>query len=331
MLRQIIARGFHKVGRLLDGEGMECPNPVYAIKAFQQEPDLYNAGGEKVRVFYLRDDLCCHQPYSLVAGRMPQRILWDRYNYGLTHHFYSHSHIFDQDLPKCCKKYALLFESESIVPKDFEDAGRESGLMREYEAIFTHSARILNQYPNAKFLPASGVWYGTELNGGTIRPDLYEKKSKGISMVCSAKQLCAMHEVRQSIADMVKDNPDVDGYGKYFGNYVEKKSDALELYRYNIVVENDVTLYYFTEKILDCFASMTIPIYIGAEEIGRFFNPDGIISVEKSQIEQIPQILKQCTPQYYEEHLPAIRDNFERVQKYLCMEDYLMEHYKDIL
>lgn len=150
----------------------------------------------------------------------------------------------------------------------------------------------LNKYTNAKFVQASGVWYGTKENGGIFDSERYEKKEKNISIVCYSKTITDMQKVRHRIADIVKKDKSVDCYGDYFGNYIENKSQSLDDYRFSVVVENDITPFYFTEKILDCFASMTIPIYIGATKIGNFYNEDGVIKVGINEIENIPQIIK---------------------------------------
>ena len=76
---------------------------------------------------------------------------------------------------------------------------------------------------------------------------------------------------------------------------------------------------------------MTIPIYMGARKIGDFFNTDGIIRVEEATMESILNAIRQCTEKYYEEHIPAILDNFNRVYEFVCVEDYLMEHYRSNL
>lgn len=293
-----------------------------------QEPVLYDEYGKRLRVFYLKDYLCAHTPYTLVVGRKPKEIFWDRNNFGLPIHFYSHRAIFEKQSGLHEKKHALLFESESIVPEDFEEMLSKPEIAGEYDTIFTHSARILDKYSNAKFWPANGVWYGTKENGGHLDPNKYEIKNKDISMVCSGKNQCEMHKVRQQIADIVRHNENVTGYGYYFSNFVKEKADALEQYRFSIVVENDITPYYFTEKILDCFASMTIPIYIGAEKIGDFFDENGIIQVKLEDIDKLDKLLKVCTSKYYEEHIESIKKNYDLVQNYLCMEDYLMEQYK---
>ncbi len=88
-----------------------------------------------------------------------------------------------------------------------------------------------------------------------------------------------------------------------------------EHYRYSIVVENGIEPFYFTEKIMNAFAAQTIPIYLGATEIGRFFNADGIIQIGLDDCNHIENILKRCTPEEYERRLPAVIDNFNRAMR----------------
>ena len=61
-------------------------------------------------------------------------------------------------------------------------------------------------------------------------------------------------------------------------------NNTLTRYRYSIAIENDVTSYFFTEKITNCFASLTIPIYLGASCVDKFFNKDGIIKIDTKVI-----------------------------------------------
>ena len=62
--------------------------------------------------------------------------------------------------------------------------------------------------------------------------------------------------------------------------------------------------------------AQTIPIYLGATEIGNFFNLDGIIQIGVDDCEHIENILAKCTPEEYERRLPAVLDNFNRVKLY---------------
>ena len=301
------------------------------IYDYVPQREFYNIKGEKIHTFYLQDSLCIHQPWGFVYGRTPGTVLWDRFHPGLDIHFYTHKDIL-QTVGKPRKRFAYLIESETIVPEDYQIFEQQKGLSREFDLIFTHSAKMLNQLPNARFLPASGVWYANELSGNALDAKQYEKKKRMISLIASNKQDCEMHRIRKSIALEMKEKHLADTFGTFDGGArVEFVDTTLKEYRYQIVIENEISDYYFTEKILNCFASMTIPVYIGAAKIGDFFNENGIIYVKQPSCECVVETLKRCTENYYEEHIDAVLDNYKRVQEFLCIEDYLMQHYGSLL
>jgi hypothetical protein len=103
----------------------------------------------------------------------------------------------------------------------------------------------------------------------------------------------------------------------------------LESHAFNIAIENYVDDFYFTEKLLNCFATGTIPIYRGARQIGDFFNPAGIIQF--STLKELRSILKNVDLFEYERRREAIQDNFTRVQSFLTIEDFIYKNYKDDL
>lgn len=76
---------------------------------------------------------------------------------------------------------------------------------------------------------------------------------------------------------------------------------------------------------MDCFASMTIPVYLGAGKIDEFFNPNGIIKINQNT--SIDEILKICTEEEYEKRLDAVKENFQKVLKYTNIYNLLYETY----
>ena len=72
---------------------------------------------------------------------------------------------------------------------------------------------------------------------------------------------------------------------------------------------------------------MTIPIYYGATEINRFFNPDGIVFIPDLSMETLEKVLRQCTEKEYEARLEAVKENFLRVQNFQTPEDYMWDNY----
>jgi hypothetical protein len=218
------------------------------------------------------------------------------------------------------KKIAWVCESRAIfyewgIPKEIFESNIQR-IIESYDAVFFSDKEFCEKYPDIHFTFAGSnlPW----IDG----PDVYEK-SKLVSMIASPKQMTIGHQIRHAIAEKWQNN--VDLYGGVLGSpkigYESKpwgdKSFALNPYMFSIVIENDRYRTYFTEKITDCFATGTIPIYWGTPDIGDYFNPDGIITLNSSFD------IKHLTPELYYSKIDAVHDNFERVMR--------MENSDDIL
>ncbi len=285
---------------------------------------LYNSEGRKLDVWFIRDRIGAAIPYS-----DSKYIAWDRYNISLPVHFYAHGSVMET-MGKPDHRYAWFIESESIIPEEYALFETHRGLADDFDAVFTYSEKLLNSLSNAKFFPScASMWYGKEVFEGipdktVLDEKAYAGKTKNISMVCSAKKYTPMHIIRHRFAADAQASGMVDVFGGFAGGqWMPYKSLSLAEYRFQIVVENDIKPYYFTEKIIDCFAAMTIPVYLGASRIGDFFNPDGIITIEKDTSMEL--ILKRCTPEFYEEHLAAVKENFVKSLRYRSVDDLLYE------
>lgn len=305
---------------------------VETTSATKIEPALYNEFGNRKRTFYLDDCVCKHSPYtfsSIDIGKT-QYINWDRFNRALPVHFYSHERILNPD-NYGKRNFGIIVESETIIPDLYSKLLNSPDIVSKYDAIFTHSERLLKKYKNAYFIPGSSVWYGGTTGGGILEDDKYLRKSKDISLVSSNKAQCNLHKFRMHLADILKEVKNVDVMGTYDGGLYVSISESLENYMFSIVIENNVTSCYFTEKLLNCFAAMVIPIYVGATNIGEYFDKEGIISISPSMSDdEIMKTINKCTKKYYESNIEHIRKNYELAKKYLCIEDYIYENYKDL-
>ena len=88
---------------------------------------------------------------------------------------------------------------------------------------------------------------------------------------------------------------------------------------FSVAIENNNE--YFSEKLLDCFLTGTIPIYYGTPSVGKWFNTDGMIILEDGfDIESLTEDL-------YNDKMDAIKDNFERALKMEVLEDFIWENY----
>ena len=130
------------------------------------------------------------------------------------------------------------------------------------------------------------------------------------------QNVCKLHKFRRELAKKCKREHLADTYGTFDGGRLVNVEEYLDNYRYSIVVENDIEAYWFTEKIVNCFATMTIPVYIGATKIGEFFNEDGIIRITEKDFDNIDKILKQCTKEEYESRIDILKENFEKSKQF---------------
>ena len=298
--------------------------PIYEMSARINglPPELYNRNGERMEVFFIRDRHSALDPYGLPS---PSRFLWDHYNFALDTHFYTHNQMLERmGSPSRC--YGMLTESEGIVPEDYNIFRKHKGLESDFTAIFTYSEKVLNEVSNAKFLPSCAtVWYGTERGGGTLDDRVFERKTRNISIVSSAKCMCELHAFRITAARLCRSEGLADAFGTFDGGKMVKIADTLAEYRYSIAIENFVSPYFFTEKITNCFAAMTVPIYLGSSRIGDYFNEDGIIRL--SPKDDIRKVISQCGARDYESRIEAIKDNYKRALAYRNIYDMMYDKY----
>jgi hypothetical protein len=177
-----------------------------------------------------------------------------------------------------------------------------------YETIFTYSSELLELSPKFKFLPAGGFWIES--------PKIYEK-TKLVSMICSDKQRTELQKFRVNFANTNKHRIDIYGH---LCNGIQKKEEGLVDYMFSVCVENDVHDTYFTEKVLDCFATGTIPIYKGTKNIVNHFNSDGILFLDDINIDEL-------TPELYYSKINSVKENFEKVLFLDVLENYMFDKY----
>jgi len=84
--------------------------------------------------------------------------------------------------------------------------------------------------------------------------------------------------------------------------------------KFHIACENQDMPNMYSEKLLDCFKTYTIPIYFGCTNIEKYFNPKGIMQFRT--IEEFENIIHNLTPDMYNELLPFAKENYELAKPY---------------
>jgi hypothetical protein len=254
-----------------------------------------------------------------VAGQTPQLMRWDRSCADpQAPTFYTHEQIFEAP-DQGGNQFAWLFESKAIIPQVY---ARAPEVLDRFRAVFTHDLDLLALRPDkCRFTPGGGLWIGGTVGGGSCQ--LHDKRAL-VSMVSSNKRMCELHARRLNIALALMDDARVEvfigGYNRNSRNWVPI-IDTLAPYRYSIVMENHQDGLYFTEKLLNCFATGTVPIYLGAREIHHFFNTEGMLRFDNEA--ELATALDRVGEADYARRLPAIEDNFRRCQGFRTIEDYI--------
>lgn len=208
-------------------------------------------------------------------------------------------------------KYLWLLESKQIIQ------GLYDWVLENYEFVSSRVDGILScdkelceKYPKFMYtITNAAPW--------VVDRQIY-KKTKLVSMISSNKSMVPGHRKRLEFVNKFKDQ--VDLYGRGFKD-ISSKEDGLRDYMFSIAVENAVYDTYFTEKLTDCFATGTIPVFYGCRGVTEYFNEDGIIFLDDDFD------VSTLTEELYYSKMDAIEDNFNRAINLPVAEDYLYNTY----
>ncbi len=99
-------------------------------------------------------------------------------------------------------------------------------------------------------------------------------------------KFCAMvagnpEALRVNLFNFISQYKQIDGYGLMFGNSLRKSKFAvLPEYKFCLCPENSVYDGYVTEKLIDAYAGLTVPIYSGDLSVDRDFNHSAFLNYQ---------------------------------------------------
>jgi hypothetical protein len=187
-----------------------------------------------------------------------------------------------------------------------------------YSFVFTYHQEVLDNNPKAKLFLGMTTWIDpnqkyekkfavSTLVGGkndrrfkgySLRHELWERQSK----ITMPKDFYLSSACRYEKADY-KNN-------LVLGDYKSVMFDCM----FHIAIENVYLRNCFSEKIIDCFLTRTIPVHFGTPNIGDFFDEEGIIKVR--DVNQIITICNKLTPDFYRGLSSVIEENYNRALIY---------------
>jgi glycosyltransferase involved in cell wall biosynthesis len=237
---------------------------------------------------------------------------------------------------------ARLFEQREYFQRNIYNAVIEN--YNKFDVILTFDRELLKLLPNAVFLPPTEVTQFNRLPNPYGHPpykspliDTYElpdsalqiyPKSKLVSAVVSTKAFLPGHVKRLNFVRAIEHKIDLFGRGI---KELPSKLDGLRDYMFSVAIENvSCDDNYFSEKIIDCFLTGTIPIYHGCIHIGEFFDERGILSFQTQ--EELDAIIDSLSLEKYNSMLEYAKINYEKCYKWPLNNDMLYDmYYKKII
>jgi hypothetical protein len=129
-----------------------------------------------------------------------------------------------------------------------------------------------------------------ELSGLTVQGS----KKDAVSFITSNSNIYPQHTVRLNFIDYMKSQSfDFDLYGRGF-QPIANKFEGIYPYKYTIAAENYLGRDYFTEKIIDAFLSLSMPVYYGCPNITDYFPKESMILVNMNKPEESLEKIKEA-------------------------------------
>jgi len=191
-----------------------------------------------------------------------------------------------------------------------------------YTTIISSNINILNNCTNSIKMSYGTTWLNKSQDNhrdaiGSFSKNLGSiKKENSLSMLLTSHTKHKPYEIRHKIWNNKNKIPaklnfySSTRYPVDYNNLLPD-DDKINLFNsmYSVAIENSSIANYFTEKLIDCLITKTIPVYLGCPNISEYFDtsywiePDDIFTFE-------------YTENYYYNNLDKINTNFEKAKEY---------------
>lgn len=193
---------------------------------------------------------------------------------------------------------------------------------------------LLTQYPELLTLPNSVKLIG---NGSFVDPVPNLKKKFGVSIVMTNRNVAPGHPLRHELYARRKEVKIPFDIYRGTWNGFEPSEDTIQMppwpnkkwkvhvfdCMFHICIEGFRNEYYYSEKLIDCLITKTVPIYWGCTEIHKYFNTRGIFLVKT--VNEIIDLCNYLKEGDYYNMLPYVEDNYQRGLKVYKYEDILRD------
>lgn len=226
-----------------------------------------------------------------------------------------------KNLEESPSEYKVLYLCE---PEEIINLTQQAiGLKDKFDLILTHNQNVLNECSNAELFEFGGCWIKS----------VNEKKEFSISTVVGFKRMAEGHYLRHELwkrQEQVtvpkrfyrssaggKIIPEIEN-NPILGNVKDEMFNSM----FHIVIENCYRKNWFTEKLIDCLQSKTVPIYVGCDNIGEWFDLNGFIIAK--DLDDLIEKSNSITEEMYNSMRESIDKNYEISKKFCNLENRLI-------
>lgn len=214
------------------------------------------------------------------------------------------------EILQCPKENTILVTSE---PSSISKYGK--GFASQFHHLITNHNEKNLPHSNAMRSQTGIYWlYGKAFDD--IIQDIVLPKHKLLSTICSDKKDGhTMHKKRFHFTEMMERNiPQLERFGRGF-QFIENKYQALDDYKFHVVIENHIEDHMWSEKLSDAYLGLTVPIYCGCPNIYEYFPKESLIKIDINKPDEAIETIKRIItiPGEYERRLSSVQEARRRV------------------
>jgi hypothetical protein len=195
-----------------------------------------------------------------------------------------------------------------------------------FDLILTYDQRILEKCTNSVMFEFGTCW--------VFDYDLNSDKKFSISHLTGNKRITEGHRLRQEVYrnQNLITNP-IDFYlssrgsieNTFFSENLGESKSPLFNSQFHICIENSRQTNLFTEKLIDCLYTKTVPIFYGCDNIGDYFDTRGFFRA--NTLNEIIEVCNTINQRTYQDLLEYVEINYEKSKKYIN----LLERLEDVI
>src|ERR1035437_6143317 len=215
--------------------------------------------------------------------------------------------------PKDVVRFIFLLEPSEIL--DLSSHVLNNTHLFDY--VFTHNEKLLKEDRIKSVLfPFGTTW---------IKDYKFPEKKFEVSTLISCRWLIPGHDLRKKLwykqkriivpTNFYLSSKHIEGIENFTNSpFIEESKSPLFDSQFHIVIENAKKYNWFTEKIIDCLITKTVPIYWGCPNIGDWFNLKGFFIVDN--LADIFNFSNSLTSETYNNMKEYVEENYNKALEY---------------